>query len=444
MVELDCFKIPNDWEYRGEGNCHVVLGLPALKKVLRIRKRDKPKTLLQWLSYIFESFLWWLFNVEVAAEYRDLLFYLNIMRPMLGYTYTSDAKQVKLYREEVNRIEDQISKLRPEFRKHKKLHFGRATLFQDFTMLPFEHSMFELTEHTFAIEIKPKKGWTPFSERSFPECIFCMNQFMKLKGKKITKRSNYCPRDLFSGDEIRMIKAILALVDNPQNNLCIFKDGQKVYDENSAKCEITPVLEDLFQNYSEKKEELLSDFAYLLFQCLTKPFETQPDCSAKLFCKWDMIIQGDSLSKGCILEKILSVQMIDVEGTSYYNKLSKVQNSEWGYVENILKSLDPTKCVKCSLCTLSNTTTTMNEELVLSLYLIAAIANDCSLMVTLKKIRTDNNRKWSSIDKVVHSKFGSFLVNVGVFDLYPKPMSTIRKHVLRNRQLLELYEIMKE
>ncbi|KAL3269691.1 hypothetical protein HHI36_008751 [Cryptolaemus montrouzieri] len=217
------FKIPNDWVYRGEGNCHIVLGLPKLNKVLRIRKRDRPKTFLEWFLYFIEDYITWWYDFGANAENRDLSFHLKIMRPLLGAKYVSDAKQVKLSKIQVGKIEKQLCHIRPDFRKHNILHYGRATLFHDFTTLETDDLPIKLSNDVFSVEIKPKKGWVPFREKNFPECIFCMNQYIKLETGKISEPSCYCPRNLFSGVETEMKRCILSLIDNPQNNIRIFK-----------------------------------------------------------------------------------------------------------------------------------------------------------------------------------------------------------------------------
>ncbi len=50
---------------------------------------------------------------------------------------------------------------------------------------------------------------------------------MNLQGK-ISNISKYDPLDLFSGEAIRMHKALVALIANPQNNLKVFMDGKPV------------------------------------------------------------------------------------------------------------------------------------------------------------------------------------------------------------------------
>ncbi|KAL3269692.1 hypothetical protein HHI36_008752 [Cryptolaemus montrouzieri] len=189
-------------------------------------------------------------------------------------------------------------------------------------------------------------------------------------------------------------------------------------------------MKQIFESH-ETVNKLLEDFSYLLFKCLTRNLESQENCEAQLFCKWDNIIQGDSLPKGCILQKILSVQMLDVEGTKYYSKFLNEKNSEWGYVKDLLKGLHPKMCVKCSLLTMSNAGKSRRNDFMFAPYLVAAVANDCSLMITLRKILGDMEE--STMENIVESKYGKFVISIGVFDLYPKPMSTIRKHELRNK-----------
>lgn len=40
---------------------------------------------------------------------------------------------------------------------------------------------------------------------------------------------------------------------------------------------------------------------------------------------------------------------------------------------------------------------------------------------------------------VISTKFGDYVVNVGVFDLYPKPVSTILKHKKKMKKMLEVW-----
>lgn len=140
---------------------------------------------------------------------------------------------------------------------------------------------------------------------------------------------------------------------------------------------------------------LLLEFCMLLQKCLLTNFETiqkTDNCNLKLFCQWNKIIQESSthkLPKGCVLEKILSAQMLDTEGAQYYYKLlgnKKLRN--YGYVKKLLKELKTKQgtCLKCAIMMLGNDENVVDNDLKLVPYLISTIAKDCSLMVTFKKI----------------------------------------------------------
>ncbi|CAH2012357.1 unnamed protein product [Acanthoscelides obtectus] len=447
---LSDFQITEEWIYRGEGNCNVVLSLPKSRKILRIRKIDRPRTLIGWLIVWINDFLYWYCGKGIKEELRDLKFYSTVMRPLVGRRYTSEADQVFLSRKQIKIFEDSLGKYRPEFRKQKILQYSRASLFDDFAFIPkdeYEYLPFEMSQNTYAIEIKPKQGWRPLSEKHFPACLFCMHQYLKAEKKQIRCLSKYCPEDLFSGDDIRMKYAIKSLIEVPQNNFRIFKNGKLVYGEGVG-MEFCKIVEQLFETYSENLERLRDEFCDLIRTCLLTNLaniDSSDDCEDKLFCEWNKIIQEANrqicLPKGSILEKILSIQMLDTEGCSYYNKLlSRERLKEWDYVDMLLNKIsDDCACLKCVIMMLGNTSRAGDElDLKFVPYLISAIAKDCSLMITLKKIR--ENISDLEMKNVVHTNLGQFLVNVGVFDLYPKRLSSITKHCKRNKEILQAYQ----
>ena len=141
------------------------------------------------------------------------------------------------------------------------------------------------------MEIKPKQGWVPFSERHFPKCAFCMNQYVKVTFVAFTvppelvllifstTRDKYsrCLRTapvIFSQGKFyppvvitclinvkvcreptKMIRAVQALVANPQNNLKIFKNGQLQYSEDCEVGLFASFLTDIFRNNVETFEK---------------------------------------------------------------------------------------------------------------------------------------------------------------------------------------------
>ncbi|KAJ8978481.1 hypothetical protein NQ317_002068 [Molorchus minor] len=418
------FEIPSEWTYRGEGNSNVVLSLPKLRKILRIRKIDKPKSLIGWLIVWINDFLYWYCGKGIKEELRDLKFYSAIMRPLLGIRYTSEAHQVILTRRQIKVLEKELQKCRPDFRKTKILQYGRAALFDDFAFLyedDYEYLPFKLEDDTFAVEIKPKQGWKPLSERQFPKCLYCMNQHLKMEKGQINEFSKYCPEDLFSGSAMRMRSAIKSLIQCPQNNFRVFKNGILCYGE-KANANFNKIISELFESQFEESDNLEEEFCVLIQHCLMtnlinfSPMET---CEEKLFCEWNKIIQESNcdsiLPKGCVLEKILSVQMLDTEGSNYYNKLLGKQNlKDWNYIDMLLHKVNNANvCLKCTIMMLNNSNKGEDgADLVFAPYMISAIAKDCSLMITLKRIKENLSYEWMEREQIIEPLFHWRMLNV--------------------------------
>eukprot|EP00210_Caulerpa_lentillifera_P002937 g2804.t1 len=82
---------------------------------------------------------------------------------------------------------------------------------------------FALNGPTLCLEIKPKCGFLPTCHTIHPEneikkkaTRFALQQYLKLKQKKINEMSKYCPLDLFSGDSGQMEAALKDLLQTPQ------------------------------------------------------------------------------------------------------------------------------------------------------------------------------------------------------------------------------------
>lgn len=112
-VLITSFQMPPEWIYRGEGNNSLVLSLPKSRKILRIKKTDRPKSLIGWLIVWISDILYWYWGKGLEEELRDIRFYSTIMRPLLGRKYTSEAYQVILTRKQIKILEDDLYKHRP-------------------------------------------------------------------------------------------------------------------------------------------------------------------------------------------------------------------------------------------------------------------------------------------------------------------------------------------
>lgn len=83
---------------------------------------------------------------------------------------------------------------------------------------------------SFCVEVKPKCGFLPTAPGlrradKYKYCRFCMHQCLKLQAGKVSHLSSYCPIDLYSGARHRVLRALKALTETPQNNFRVFRNG---------------------------------------------------------------------------------------------------------------------------------------------------------------------------------------------------------------------------
>ena len=116
-------------------------------------------------------------------------------------------------------------------------------------------------------------------------CHRCLKQYAKLYSGEIKSISRYCPLDLFSGDEIRMKKAIFDLFERPHNRFKVFKNGQLLYTESvgNPKC-IKEEIQDWLGPKSDTSSKSKDDgknihrLATLLCTALLSPIENDNSC----------------------------------------------------------------------------------------------------------------------------------------------------------------------
>ena len=130
-------------------------------------------------------------------------------------------------------------------------------------------------------------GWHSVENASCVEdlCHRCLKQYAKLYKGEIKSISRYCPLDLFSGDQIRMKKAIFDLFERPHNRFKVFKNGQLLYTESVGN---PNTLKEEIQNWlgpeSYKASNLKDDgnnihrLSSLLCTALLAPIENDNSC----------------------------------------------------------------------------------------------------------------------------------------------------------------------
>lgn len=77
--------------------------------------------------------------------------------------------------------------------------------------------------------------------------LFRFNFWIQIDQGKIKKLSQYCPVDLFSGYCNRMKKAIRGLIEEPQNNFRLCKNGLLIFDDKTEPVAIDSIVADVFK-----------------------------------------------------------------------------------------------------------------------------------------------------------------------------------------------------
>ena len=232
------------WSYRGEGGATLVMAHSPEKVVLRLRKGCRRSS-------------------QASGDFADdeqvshnLDFCKNVFLPLMGAKYVQEGKIVNLPEGFAAKMNESCRALRPAHRLHMEIdeNYPVGVLMPDFCLLPKFVSVDktpkdkeivtpeeQVKEPTFSVEIKPKCGFVPTSSWITQEhavrravCHYCLLQKLKVQEGKYKRESRYCPVDLFSGVEGRVMYALECLVADPQNNWRVFKDGSIVYSEETC------------------------------------------------------------------------------------------------------------------------------------------------------------------------------------------------------------------
>jgi len=392
------------WFYRDEGNANVVLAVPEDGIVVRVLKDDGSgghsgdKTRRLWIRVAYYDAVQQLF---FSSEYVDLPVPKNM-----------SAKELC----EINR---RIRRDRPPNRTHKNLGSGNVvTVCPDYTMMvwPPLQTGGGQAPHVYCAEIKPKQGWLYEADLTTTRCTFCAHQYLKLSRGDVLEISWYCPLDLFSGRHERVERAIHGLLQSPQNNLKMFRDGVRLDADDLART-AKEALGDRFCTFVAGA--LLGDFSDCDTTTAVTASEHQrlhDDGVARQPCDFDAV----PMPQHCVLHKVLTMQKIQYTNfetvLSAYKQLMEQSASKTfeRQFKHVFRLVDSMNCAK---------TFTASP---LEAYLIAATAQDCSVYVTFLQ----------KADGSVLFDGRQYAVSVKVSDLDPKPLSTVYKHHMRNTEAL--------
>ena len=381
--------------YRAEGNQNIVVGLNGSNKVLRLRKsKGEEEGQLK--------------KLEAIQSYIN-----NVIQPVLG-DFVSKVFVVNLQKDQLENIKKTVALHRPEARLSKNL-FTPAGLLMTDHCLPQEPGV----GPTLGVEIKPKLGFIHEKYSSDKFCKMCTKQMSKCLEDKTAARSGYCPLELFSGDDDRMVKAMENLMITPRNNLRIFKDGSLLHDEkstNSSQCQ--DFLSSTFGDASIFPQVLVS---LLKSNCddiqLSLKNKTETDnkrdpesCNRK----------SQPLPDQCILQSILSLQRNEMTDEDAQNLLNSLLLE--GFDLKALQDFVHGGSVKFE--EISEKTREKLQKL--KRFAMSVTARDLSLIVTITpEAIKDVNKEGSWI--VINGKL--FRYQLSIVDLDPKDLVKINSYV---------------
>ena len=391
-------------KYRAEGNQNIVVGLNGTNKVLRLRKsKDEEKGQLK--------------KLEAIQSYIN-----QVIQPVLG-EYVSKVFVVHLQNDQLEYIKKTIALSRPEERLSKNLFTPVGLLMTDHC-LPQEPG----SGPTLAVEIKPKMGF--IHEKYFKDtwCKFCTKKISDCSGDKKCTKSRYCPLELFSGDDYRMVKAIENLMITPRNNLRIFKDGSLLHDEkstNNTQCQ--NFLSSTFGDPSIFPQVLVSllksncNDIQLSLKKKTEIDDTRDPESCNR--------QSQPLPEKCILESILSLQRNDMTDEDAQYLLNSLLSA--GIDLKTLQDFIHGGSVESE-----KITEEIGKKLQkLKRFAMSVTARDLSLIVTITpEAIKDVNKGGSWI--VINGKL--FKYQLAIVDLDPKDLGKINTYVETRKKRKEI------
>ncbi|EFC38675.1 predicted protein [Naegleria gruberi] len=460
----------SEWHYKCEGLGNVILGYCGnnprfVGRVLRVRKCPRSE-LTSNKSTMDEMYS----KSEGIISRED---YLTIyVRDVIGSLFSTcypnnsglvDAGEtISLSREFLREMKSKIDLVRPTQMLEYKLDFDInadcGMLMRDFTYNRKHTQKTNSDDATFCVEFKPKWGMICRSEfikdenkpLKYETCRFCCQQLTKLKQGLITSFTKFCPTNLFSSEEARVRKAIEDLIQNPQNNMKIYINGElNWFDDNNIPNR--DFKEELISTLTKYHIDNLDTFIKRLIFCILDSnimecvqrmqmldrFDIEfvakyvyPPLKDKY--KSDEVIQAKLFDWKTIPEWI---EPLKAELSSMDNKCKEFICTLSGFskdvsltLENELQAHHPYTNIKPHLKSLDEFVkecTIENEEFlwhILRMYLIAHGIKDCSVMITFNVTRGEN--------QLDHD------YDIGVVDLDPKLVSKVTSYLVQDQDIV--------
>ncbi|CDW53678.1 Ins P5 2-kin domain containing protein [Trichuris trichiura] len=327
--------------FRGEGNCHIVIGFErnGARYVWRVRKTFSTD------------------DDENYYEMSDNTTFCFVMSRLFKRHVVAVPQLISL---DVSLLESV-----PHFQRHPVSVARQTSESTVYAMeLPdlcyFTEFSPESMSNTVTVEIKPKQGFFPLSlRRVSPYCSNCLLQMVKSRNGTYESMYDFCPLDLYSLDFKRVHHAVKSLVKIPHANMKVFKNGQLVHSSQQTVANPTD-LDKLFGHRCVNGIAQGEDFAKLIAKILTCNYVEDPDDS-------ECLVPNIPL-----LQYMLLLQKRDIEGPFAISKCFKELMKR---SEDAGTASDPTRIFQ-------NTPASVRANALRSM--ITASLRDCSIMITMK------------------------------------------------------------
>ncbi|KAK4686099.1 hypothetical protein P7C73_g4040, partial [Tremellales sp. Uapishka_1] len=369
---------PAEWKFVNEGGAHIVCGYRGLSadyigKILRIRKPKKGSD----TPPASPTSEW----TELELEWRDQLLPKLVPEDLLV-----SAKDVVLGHDWVSKLLTATDENRTEARKEAGGVEGatKALLMEDLTWKSGEGTT------VLAVEIKPKWGFLPSDKWMTPaesvpiktqHCRFCLHQHLKNPGSAV----DYCPLDLYSGDEDKMRKSMRDLwggwtaSGGKGNNWRVSVDGKEV---SPSELNLIPALEGdhVASTIDLILPLLLSSQVLSILKTLQSSLD--PTDISDLVARFKITHPEDELSARELVPEPTAVELVEFVDLYLRDKTGGSREGEWSLRQRLIA------------------------------YSLSAIFKDCSIFI---KVVLDAN------SKVDHEK--SY---VKLIDLDLKPLRSLK------------------
>ncbi|KFP37126.1 Inositol-pentakisphosphate 2-kinase, partial [Chlamydotis macqueenii] len=297
--------------------------------------------------------------------------------------------------------------------------------------------------------------------------------YQQVANGKWKRPSKYCPLDLFSGNKQRMQFALKSLLQEAQNNLKIFKNGELIYGcKDDQDCvsdwnELARHLKPFFfpsnglVSGSHCTRTIVKELIHVITMallsstdaCRAGDMKTVPISQGRSYCEASAFnkelvrngkhkLESSGLPRGCLLYKTLQAQMLDmldIEGL--YPLYSRVEQylEEFPEERSTLQIDGPYN--EAFYEKLLDLSTEDDGTVAFALtkvqqYRIAMTAKDCSIMIALSPCLQD---ECSEQRPVVLTSKSRFTFSVSVLDLDLKPYESIPHQYKLDGKIVNYY-----